>query len=149
MSSEPRLPPAPTPLPPSVDGEAAELTKAFDWTPVIYASVATGILVVVLITIAVMIRVLRVRTPLSPSITPSDLPPSARSAFSASRYSSQFSIEELEPSRQGLPAATSASALHSPRTGGGLGSGSSIGSPLGGSGGVDASLGASATADLN
>ena len=145
----------PTPLPPSVDGEAAELTKAFDWTPVIYASVATGILVVVLITIAVMIRVLRVRAPLSPSITPSELggssvPPSARSsAFSASRYGSQFSIEELEPSRQGLPAATSASALHSPRTGGSLGSGSSNGSPLGGSGGVDASLGASATADLN
>lgn len=142
--------PAPTPLPPpppggpSVDGAVGDITKAFDWSPVIYASVATGILVVVLITIAVMVRVLRVRTPLTPSIAPSDMGASLRSSgvgVSASHYSSQFSIEDIEPSRQGLPAATSASALHSPRT---TGSGGSGGSP---GGCVDASLSAT-TADL-
>ncbi len=109
----PGMTPPPTPLPPppppghSVDGAGAvgDVTKAFDWTPVIYASVATGILAVVLITIAIVIRLLRVRAPpLSPSIAPSDLDFSAslRSA-SASGYSGYsehrgMAEEEMGPS---------------------------------------------------
>ena len=99
----------PTPVMPSpYHGDtsvAAETTKSFDWSPVIYAGVATGILCVVLLTIAVMIRVLRVRTPLTPSMAPSDLghsfaasdlgasmgaPPSARSS-----YRSQVNVDEV------------------------------------------------------
>lgn len=66
--------PAPTPPVALPVDESIEIQtesvgkKTYDWSPVIYGSVAGGVLIMVLSAVGVVVRIMRVPTPLTPSI---------------------------------------------------------------------------------